>query len=197
MDIRIEKGTVKGKIQAPPSKSYAHRMLICAALASGNSIIHGISGSEDMLATIDCICALGRNCVKAGSDVTLSGSSAGSSETAPVFKCRESGSTLRFFIPIAMALTEGGTFCGSRRLIERGITVYEEAFENSKVSISTEPEQISISGRLAPGTYRIRGDVSSQFVSGLLFALPLLEDDSDLYVIPPVESRAYIDLPAV
>lgn len=215
MNVIIKKGTAKGIVKAPPSKSYAHRMLICAALAADESIVRGISGSEDMLATMDCMKQLGCNCETAGNDakVSRSGSdiqttqpesdtstsrSGSESENAdsgvPIFSCRESGSTLRFFIPIALALTGGGIFRGTQRLIERGIGIYEDLFEPIGIQILKNEDSITLKGRLQAGTYGMRGDISSQFVTGLLFALPLLEGDSVVEVLPPVESRAYIDI---
>ena len=195
MKIRIEKGTAYGQIAAPPSKSYGHRMLICAALASGRSTIGHISSSEDMLATIDCIRALGGEAELSGDCCRVSGI-ARTSGDLPEYKCRESGSTLRFFIPLALALTGGGVFRGSRRLIERGIDVYEEIFAPRGVTFDYNDDAITVRGSLQPGNYRVRGDVSSQFITGLLFALPLLEGDSSLEIVPPVESRPYIDITA-
>ncbi len=219
MDVRIEKSTANGVIKAPPSKSYAHRMLICAALSEGQSAIRGISDSEDMLATMDCISALGETCEVSGMDVTVLQNTVNNAVAAgeesnsflqgdrsaatlqkttaailPEYRCRESGSTLRFFIPISLALTGGGVFTGSSRLIERGIGIYEELFTPLGVTIEKTPESITIRGQLRSGTYRVRGDVSSQFISGLLFALPLLEEDSEILILPPVESRGYIDI---
>ncbi len=113
---------------------------------------------------------------------------------AKIFDCRESGSTLRFFIPIAAAFFENSVFVGSKRLLERGVEVYEKALGKKGVKVVCDGEKISLSGRLKSGIYTLRGDVSSQYISGLLFALPMLDGDSEIRVLPPVESRAYIDL---
>ena len=176
MKVYIKPSKIKGTIAAPPSKSYAHRMLIGAALAEGESSVHGISASEDMLATKDCIRAL---------------------EEEPglsVFPCRESGSTLRFFIPIALAVRGGGIFTGTERLIERGIGIYEEIFAGRGISVEKSEKEIRICGQLLAGDYEIRGNISSQSITGMLFALPLLKGDSRIRILPPVESRSYIDI---
>lgn len=193
MEIKILPGKARGTVKAPPSKSIAHRMLLCGALGGEKSVISGISRSQDMLATLDCIAALGSHCQMQGDTVTLC-----RGKTRPgaeqVYPCRESGSTLRFFIPLALALGGGGCFTGTRRLMERSISVYEEIFAEKGISVEKSPELLRVRGKLPWGRYRLRGDVSSQFVTGLLFALPLLEGESTLEVLPPVESRGYIDI---
>lgn len=192
MNIKIKPCTLSGRIQAPPSKSYAHRLLICAALADGKSTVHGISESEDMCATLDCISALGVKADRIGRSVTVH---AGNRVlTGDEFSCRESGSTLRFFIPIALACGDEAVFTGTRRLMERGVGIYETLFGEKGIEIEKTDESIRFRGRLTPGSYTLRGDVSSQFISGLLFALPLLDGDSVIKVLPPVESRKYIDI---
>ena len=192
MNIKIKPCTLSGRIQAPPSKSYAHRLLICAALSDGESTVHGISDSEDMCATLDCISALGVKACKLGGSVKVHASYR--ALTGDEFPCRESGSTLRFFIPIALACGDEAVFTGTRRLMERGVGIYETLFEEKGIEIEKTDESIRFCGRLTPGNYTLRGDVSSQFVSGLLFALPLLDGDSVIKVLPPVESRKYIDI---
>ena len=148
-------------------------MLIGAVLAEGECQVEGISDSEDMLATKDCMQALRGD---------------------GIFPCRESGSTLRFFIPLALAVRGEGTFTGTPRLIERGIGIYEELFAGCGISVEKTADQIRVQGQLKAGEYQIRGDVSSQFVTGMLFALSVLKEDSLLKVLPPVESRPYIDI---
>ncbi len=229
MIAKIEPSRLCGKVTAPPSKSYAQRLLIAAALSEGQSVISGISDSEDMGAAIDCIKALGaeaflengravvtgRKCGNSGSHDVLSKSgdsihpcrSGAQSDNCVIFPCRESGNTLRFFIPISLCFFDKVCFIGSRRLMERGISVYDELFASRNITVikgkpSTEgnpgdadtEQAIYIQGRLTSGEYELRGDISSQFVTGLLFALPLLLGDSRLKVLPPVESRPYIDI---
>ncbi len=192
MKVEIRPGQLHGVIEAPPSKSYAHRMLICASLAQGKSTLDGISSSEDMLATMDCIKALGAEVSFRGTKAQIKG--IGSGSRLPVFPCRESGSTLRFMIPISLAVCGGGVFTGTQRLMERGIGVYEELFKNSGILLEKDAGSITLKGTLKPGTFRIRGDISSQFITGMLYALSLLEEDSTIEVLPPVESRPYIDI---
>lgn len=177
-------------------------MIICAALADGHGIVKGISESEDMLATIDCIKALGADCILADDRLDINGINSADvesnilkkSEQSIVFPCRESGSTLRFFIPIAAALFDSCAFKGTERLIERGIGVYEHIFKKQGIACRRTSAGININGRIKSGEYEIPGNISSQFVSGLLFALPLLDGQSIIRVLPPVESRAYIDI---
>ncbi len=192
MIVSIKKGTLCGTAFAPPSKSYAHRLLLGAAFCENEVTVRGISGSEDMSATLDCLRALGVD-FKVSGDTVIFGSEKTNTER-PVFNCRDSGSTLRFFIPIACVLCGGGRFCGSARLIERGIGIYEEIFKGCGISVSKNETAIDINGFLSAGEYTLRGDISSQFITGLLFALSLLAEDSIINVIPPFESRKYIDI---
>ena len=227
MRVKIEKSTAEGAVIAPPSKSLAHRLMIACALSQNGGKVVGISDSEDMAATLDCIKALGITSQKNGDTVTFkrerenTETDENNSKTqgfandgngvyangknnvyavgdclknAKVFDCRESGSTLRFFLPIAAAFFDKAVFVGSKRLLERGVEVYEKALGEKGVKVVCDGEKIVLSGRLGSGIYTLRGDVSSQYVSGLLFALPLLCGDSEIRVLPPVESRAYIDL---
>lgn len=198
----IKPSCLSGNVYAPPSKSYAHRMMICAALADGYGTVEEISESEDMLATMDCIKALGADCRLACGRLEVKGIYSTDTESnishgskqGIVFPCRESGSTLRFFIPIAAALFNSCVFKGTQRLMERGIGVYEHIFEKQGITCRRTSDGIYINGRIKSGLYEIPGNISSQFVSGLLFALPLLDGQSTIRVLPPVESRAYIDI---
>ena len=193
MKVTIIPGRAQGVIAAPPSKSCGHRMLLCAALAEGESRIRGISGSQDMEATMDCIRAMGGTCRREGDTVTVVGTG-GRAAPQAVYPCRESGSTLRFCIPPALVPGGRAAFTGAARLMERGIDVYEEILPSKGISVEKTASTIALRGSLTAGTYTLRGDVSSQFVSGLLLALPLLAGDSTVCVLPPVESRPYIDI---
>ncbi len=182
-------------MRVPPSKSCAHRLVLGAALADGTSTLGNVALSEDILATLDCVKALGATVESNGGMLKIGG--CGSScltpkESLPRLACRESGSTLRFLIPTAM-LGGGGIFCGTERLIARGIGIYEELFAPF-ADIQKGKTEIDIRGRLSAGRYCLTGNVSSQFITGLLFALPLLEGDSTLEILPPFESRGYVDL---
>lgn len=191
MKVIIKPSTLKGEIYAPPSKSYAHRLLICAALAKGDSEVKGISNSEDMNATLSCMKALGAGFIKNGVDVKVRGIEQRAG-TVPQLDCNESGSTLRFFIPIALAFYDEAVLRGTERLIQRGVGIYEDMLTDT--AFEKDATSITVKGRLKSGSYTMRGDVSSQFASGMLFALPLLEGDSTLTITEPVESRAYIDI---
>ena len=193
MKVLIEKGKAFGTVTAPPSKSYAHRMMICAALASGRSVIRGVSESEDMLATLDCISALGAKYVRDGDTVCIDGVAVSDGEIKK-YRCRESGSTFRFFIPVAMLFGKASEFYGSERLMERGAAVYKDVFANRDVSFVQTAEKLTVSGTLESGNYTVDASISSQFISGLLFALPLADGDSTITLIPPVESKNYIDI---
>lgn len=191
MKVTINPGRAVGRIAAPPSKSYAHRLMIGAALAQGTSIVRGVSQSQDMLATLDCLSALGREYTLEGDTLTVTGGISDVTDS-PVFPCRESGSTLRFFIPLSQVLGGKATFTGTKRLMERGVKVYEDLFKQKGISVHKTAEAMTFTGTLPPGDYTLPGNVSSQFVSGLLFALPLLPGDSRIHILPPVESRPYI-----
>ncbi len=192
MRIKIKPSHLRGEIDAPPSKSYAHRMMLCAALAEGESVIRGIARSEDMLATLDCIKALGAEYTLCGDILTVKGT--GGKARGGIYPCRESGSTLRFLIPAALLSGEALRFEGAARLMERGVGVYEEVLSKKGIVFRHENGGLSVEGELCAGEYTLRGDVSSQFISGLLFALPLLSDDSVVRVLEPFESRSYVGI---
>ena len=191
----IGPGPARGRINAPPSKSCAHRLLIGASLAEGESLLDGAAMSQDILATMDCVRALGAEIRVENGHLWVKGCGGRPlvKDSLPVLPCRESGSTLRFLIPTALC-AGGGIFQGAERLMARGVSVYEELLKERGVAFAVERDALTVSGRLQPGLYRLRGDVSSQFISGLLFALPLLEEDSVIEILPPFESRGYVDM---
>lgn len=193
MKIEIKPSTLCGEIIAPPSKSIAHRFLICCALSRGECRINGVSESEDMKATIGCLSSLGANVQREGDMVTIFCGLNPKKEVT--LDCIESGSTLRFMIPVALASgADKITFKGSERLIARGVEVYEEVFANKGVRIEKDKNEIVVSGTLESGNYVLRGDVSSQYVTGLMLSLATLNSDSTIEILPPVESRPYIDM---
>ena len=184
---------VGGVISAPPSKSMAHRAVLCAALAKGCSHVENLEFSKDISATLS---AAGQLCatVHTGcADATVEGLGQFLPLTAPV-DCCESGSTLRFLIPIASLTGQPVTFTGRGRLMERPQSVYETLYQEQNLRFEHSSAGLTVEGALTPGDYKLAGNVSSQFISGLLFALPLLPGDSTLHLIPPVESRSYIDM---
>ena len=191
-EIKPSKG--RGIMEAPPSKSMAHRLLICAGLSEGKSVIEGISSSEDMKATLDCLAAIGAKYEIEGEKVTVTGADIRNIPENAVLSCRESGSTLRFFIPICLLDGKTFTFTGSEKLLSRPLSIYKEIFEKQKIYFEATAEKITLGGKLKSGIFEIPGNISSQFITGLLFVLPLLEDESKIKLIPPVESRSYINL---
>ncbi len=193
MTIEITPSQIKGEVTAPPSKSMAHRLLICAALSEVESIISNIAYSEDILATIDCIKAMGAAVTPKGSEITVYGVSPFSVGKS-IYNCRESGSTLRFLIPISMLSEKESFFTGYGRLPERPMEVYEKIADEKGIYYSKNRDGIRVGGTIGSGSYTLRGDISSQFVSGLLFALPLCAGDSEITLTGKVESRSYIDM---
>lgn len=183
----------KGTVAAPPSKSMGHRMLLCAGLSGGPCRVSGIAESQDMLATLDCLAAMGVEAGRQGDCVTLRGGDVFSSPKE-VVSCRESGSTLRFFIPLFLLGREKVTLTGSPRLMERPLEVYQQLCRERALLFGREGDRLYVRGPLQPGLFSLPGDVSSQFVTGLLYALPLLEAGSVLSLIPPVASRPYIEM---
>ena len=206
MKIQINPGMARGRVTAPPSKSMAHRMMICAGFAAGTSVLQGISDSQDMQATLDCLAALGAQWQKDGETVTITGigsartavhddaGAAGTQTGEPVLRCLESGSTLRFFIPICLQTGRRTRMVGAPRLMERPLQVYAQLCRERGLLFAQEGQTLTVQGPLPAGSYRLRGDISSQFISGLLFALPLCEGDSTVTILPPIESRPYIDM---
>lgn len=193
MKITINKSLAKGTIIAPPSKSMAHRMLISGGLSEGKSIIHKIAPSEDILATLDCLEALGAKYTYDGYTVEIYGIGKNPLSPKDTLKCRESGSTLRFFLPLCM-IGEKITLTGSEKLLSRPLGVFEELCKNQNILFENSGKEITIKGTLKSGDYEIPGNISSQFITGLLFALPLLSGDSLIKIIPPIESLSYINL---
>ena len=182
-----------GSIDAPPSKSMAHRYLIGAALSGQNCTLRGIDYSEDILATIDCLEALGAKTTTDNDTVTVEPDDF-MQVGNPVLSCRESGSTLRFFIPLALCLGKTVTLTGSERLMERPLLVYEEICREKGFAFKKDKNSVTLCGKLESGCYKIRGDISSQFITGLIFALVYLGKDSKIDIEPPFESRSYVNL---
>lgn len=185
--------TPRGSVKAPPSKSMAHRYLICAGLAGGVGTVAGIAPSEDVSATVDCLFALGASVDLAGEIATVRGTDPKRAESATL-PCRESGSTLRFFLPLCLLSGETMTLSGSKTLLARPLSVYKDLAREKGFFLEKSENAVRVAGKLTPGEYVVPGNVSSQFVSGLLFALPLLGGDSTIRLIPPVESWSYVEL---
>ena len=182
-----------GVLAAPPSKSMAHRAVLCAALADGESRLTGLAHSQDIDATLAAAAALGAQVEAGESWARIAGAAPLQAPAAPV-DCCESGSTLRFLIPLAALTGRPVAFTGRGRLMQRPQSVYQELFASQGLRFGQEGDTLTVAGPLRPGCFSLAGDVSSQFISGLLFALPLLDGDSRLCLKPPVESRSYIEM---
>ena len=193
MNVIIQPGTARGMVAAPPSKSMAHRLLICAALSEGESTVYGVDRSEDILATSDCLSALGASLSWEGTTVHIKGCDPRRSGPA-VLNCRESGSTLRFMIPLCMLSGNPMILKGSPTLLSRPLSVYEDLCRDRGLTFTRTEEGLLVQGRLTPGEYTVPGSISSQFITGLLFALPLLDGNSRIRLLPPVESGSYLSL---
>ena len=194
MNVKIKNSKAKGRVTAPPSKSMAHRLLIAAALCEGESRISGVSVCEDVLATIDCLNALGAKCTLDGTDVVVVGADMKNSAPKEVLECRESGSTLRFMLPIALLSDSEATFHGTKRLMERPMEIYEELCEKRKFRYALVGDTIIVKGKLQGGTVELPGNVSSQFITGLLYALSVTGVDARIKITTEIESKSYIEL---
>lgn len=194
MRVKFKPCRLNGNIDAPPSKSMAHRYLIGAALSKQNCKISGIDYSEDILASIDCLKALGAEITIDNDVVSINSTRFMKNIRKPILDCRESGSTLRFFIPLALCLEEDVVLKGSTRLLERPLDIYEQLCSKNKFKFEKSTNSINLCGRLKSGMYEIRGDISSQFITGLIFALIYLGEESSIQIVPPFESRSYVNL---
>lgn len=194
MKAVISPSSCHGRIILPPSKSMAHRAIICASLAHGKSTLSNIDYSVDIQTTIDCMKKLGADIECYQDHVIVHGISNFQQLNDTHIECSESGSTLRFLIPIFSLTRQKITFTGKNRLLKRPQSVYEQLFHQSNLSFIQTENMIEIEGALKADDYTLQGNISSQFISGLLFTLPLLEKDSTLHILPPFESKSYIDL---
>ncbi len=199
MDIKVLPGALAGTVRVPPSKSAAHRAIIASALAKGTSVIRNVDLSSDIRATLDACAQLGcrAEIAQSGRCRTVAVRGGLKPQNGAVIDCAESGSTLRFMIPVACAYDGERTFTGRGRLPQRPIDSYIQIFDGQGIRY-TRPYganlPLTVAGALRPGSFRIDGRVSSQFVTGLLYALPLLSGDSTVEVIGGFESRGYVDL---
>lgn len=182
-----------GTVTIPPSKSMAHRSFLAAALATGQSHITNLIYSQDMEATLGAVAQLGATVQRQQDQLTLTGNGGNFPPlTAPV-DCGESGSTLRFLIPTVTHWAQGeANFVGRGRLLARSQSVYQSLFQEKGLDFAQTPDIITTKGQFAPGDYSLDGSVSSQFITGLLYLLPLLPGDSVLHIRPPFESRSYV-----
>ena len=199
--VKIFPTKLKGTVVAPSSKSMGHREIICAGLAAGTSIIDNISMSKDIEATMRCLKAINvavdeiPSMIAGRKALQISGTGHPMAAADSV-DCGESGSTLRFFLPLGANLNCPLTFIGHGKLVSRPLQAYYDIFDEKFIQYFNDNGNlpVTVNGRLNPGTYKLPGDVSSQFVSGLLFALPLLNGDSVIEITSPLESSAYVDM---
>lgn len=191
---KIEKSKAEGIISVPTSKSVAHRLLIAAAMCKGESTIDGITPCEDVLATIDCLKTLGVKIEYQEQRAKITGIDFSEAMSTASLNCRESGSTLRFLIPLCMLSGNDFLLVGSEKLISRPQIVYSEIADIYNFVFNREDCGFRVKGRLRAGEYRVRGNVSSQFITGLLFALSTLKEDSRIVITTKLESRSYVEL---
>jgi 3-phosphoshikimate 1-carboxyvinyltransferase len=225
--VKIYPRALNGEIIVPPSKSLSHRAIICAGLAEGVSVIDNLVMSEDIKATLEGMAAFGAEVEFIGPGphrpgepylVNIKGNAgvaaqcrdtAGRPDAGAQYRiinCRESGSTLRFLIPLACVdrgggvhaeeVAAGATFTGEGKLVQRPLDAYYEIFQSQGISYNTTGGRLplTVKGALKPGVFRVRGDISSQFISGLMFALPFLDGDSAIEVTTALQSRGYVEL---
>lgn len=193
--VKITPTKLKGVVQVPPSKSLAHRAIICASLAKGVSRIDNIEYSKDIQATIKAMQSLGTMIEEYDDYLIIDGSTTFTKQNSEI-DCEESGSTLRFMVPIAIVEENKAHFIGRGNLGKRPLDTFYEIFERQNIGYLYKEEVLDlyVIGKLKPDHYRIPGNISSQFITGLLFALPLLNGDSIIEITSPLESKGYIDL---
>ena len=191
-NITITPSKLSGKITVPSSKSISHRALICAALAKGRSEIKNLLDCADTKATIGILKAMGAKIYNNGEFTIVEGIEKPSK--AALADCCESGSTLRFLLPVAAAFGCDAEFSGKGKLPERPITPYFTELTKKGIIFETNSMPYRITGSLKSGDYSLAGDISSQFISGLMFALPILEGDSRILLTSPLQSKPYVDL---
>ena len=173
MNVTVFPSCARGKVTAPPSKSMAHRALICSALAGGGTVCN-VAFSKDVEATIGCLQALGVAVKISGDTVEVGRFSPENVPDDAVLYCNESGSTLRFLLPLCMTVGKPIAFTGSGRLFERPLAVYEQIALEKGVGFCKKSDRITVCGQLSAGEYTLCGNISSQFITGLLFALTTL-----------------------
>ena len=193
MDITISPRRLRGDLTVIPSKSQAHRLLICAAFSDKPTLLQCAETNRDIEATADCLTALGAKIIRTDSGYTVFPVKAVPEQAE--LHCRESGSTLRFLLPVAGALGVDALFTMEGRLPQRPLSPLWEEMERMGCTL-TRPtsDTIRCTGKLRPGAYRIDGGISSQYITGLLLALSLLGSGSQLEITGKAESRPYIEM---
>ncbi|MCT4620006.1 MAG: 3-phosphoshikimate 1-carboxyvinyltransferase [Marinisporobacter sp.] len=199
--VEINPSPLKGDVKIPPSKSMSHRAIICAALSEGESLIENIAFSDDIIATLEAMKSFGITAKNSEADengictVHIQGKGKLNLLNDEI-DCKESGSTIRFLIPMAGLLGDKVTYTGRGKLVERPLDTYYKIFEEQNIAYSNNEGKLplSIEGILKPGIFKMKGNISSQFITGLLFVLPLLKGDSKIIITTELESKGYVDL---
>ena len=193
MKVEVYPSRVKGQILPPTSKSIIHRSIICASLAKGKSVINNVDFNEDINATLSAFESLGVQITKNTNTIEIYSNGIDSFSEDRVFNCNESGSTIRFLIPVLSSKYKA-LFLGKSGLLNRPFEVYENIFKSQELSFIKRADRIETLGALKPDNYIVPGNVSSQFISGLLFILPLLNGDSTIKIEGNFESNEYVDI---
>jgi 3-phosphoshikimate 1-carboxyvinyltransferase len=191
--VKAFPGNLKGSVNAPSSKSLTHRALICASLSRGESVIRNVNISEDIIATMNVLKSIGAKFTVSSHKITVKGVSHPHLKNK-VVDCNESGSTLRFLIPVLSLTNKEVHFTGKDSLLKRPMDIYQDVFDISESTFIVQQDKIVVNGSIKANEYILKGDVSSQFFSGLLFALPLLKENSTIIIDGNLESKAYVDL---
>ena len=198
MKIKIKPGNLKGTIEIPPSKSYSHRAVIAAALAENGkkSKIDNLKFSVDITTTTDIMENWGAEIERFESALEIIGNGGKVAPRDKYVQCNESGSTIRFLIPVGITSKNELVFDGKGKLVDRPLDSYYRIFDKQGLKYETTGGKLplTVNGKLKPGNYEIDGNISSQFITGLLYALPLLEGDSKLIINKNLESKGYVDL---
>lgn len=195
--IDILPGKLRGIVTVPGSKSVAHRAIICAGLARGKTVIENADLCDDIIATLGGISALGAKAEKRGNDIVITGIGGREHrDFIPRIDCKESGSTARFLMPTALAVAGGGNFTGAPGLAKRPFDVYFDIFKSHGIEYTQNLPglDLKLTGRLKGGKFTLPGNVSSQFITGLLFALPLCRENSEICLTTPLQSVGYVDM---
>ncbi len=193
MSYIIENKKLNGTVRVPSSKSYAHRAIICASLAIGRSLIHNVDYNDDIEATINALKALGTIIIRNGNTLEIDGTTTFMKRNVEI-DCNESGSTLRFLVPVSLICESQIHFTGKGELGKRPMNIYYDIFEKQGIGYLYRENALDlyVRGMLSGGVFEIPGDVSSQFISGLLFALPLCDQDSKIIITTPLQSKDYV-----
>ena len=193
MNVTVFKSKGHKKITVPGSKSYGHTILLAVFMCSDKVKIKNIYLNDDIKATLNCLKALGTDININNGDVSVS-SDIKNLKDGALLDCFESGSTLRFLIPIAFLSGKKLIFTGTQRLFERPLSIYESICKKDNILFKKEKNALEVCGKIKGGEYKIPGNISSQFITGLLYILPLLETDSKIIFTTQIESKSYIDI---